>query len=136
MHNVLPAAADAGFYELVYELLEAERARQARAAPPAGRDENHRQSSRRSFKCVQLLAPFRDGRLPSQAEFRPVLCRDLSSGGFSFYSENRIDCRQVIVALGQVPFKFFTASVVNQTRTRTRQGPMFRVGCRFSGRIE
>ncbi len=136
MHNVLPAAADAGFYELVHELLEAERIRQVKAAPTASRDANHRQSARRSFRCVQLLAPFHDGRLPSQSEFLPVVCRDLSGGGFSFYSESRIEFRQVIVALGQVPFQFFTAAVINQTRSRTRQGPTFRVGCRFSGRIE
>jgi hypothetical protein len=136
MHNVLPAAADAGFYQLVHELIEVERLRLGDSPKRETGGKNHRQSKRQAFECVQLLAPFRDGRLPSQAEFRSVLCRDLSSGGFSFLVENRPDFEQVIVALGPVPFKFFTAAVVNQTRTRTHQRPMIRVGCRFSGRVE
>jgi hypothetical protein len=133
MHQVLAAANDAGFYELVHELIEAER---LRLPLPENSKKNHRHSNRRPIECLQLLAPFRDGRLPSQAEFVAVLCRDLSSGGFSFLAEKRVDFQQVIVALGPVPFKFFTATVVNQTRTHTHQRPMIRVGCRFSGRIE
>jgi hypothetical protein len=136
MHNVRATSADAGFYELVHELIEAERTRIGDSPSLGGREKNHRRSNRRPFKCLQLLAPFRDGRLPSQAEFCPVLCGDLSSGGFSFLVERRVDYQQVIVALGQVPFRFFTATVVNQTRTRTHQQPMIRVGCRFSGRLE
>ncbi len=136
MHNVVSAADDTNFFARVHELLEAERQRLADTPSTAGGNKNHRQSDRRPFDGVQLLAPYRDGRLPSQADFRLVHFRDLSSGGFSFLSEDRTDFEHVIVALGQVPFKFFAASVVNQTRTRTRQGPMFRVGCRFSGRVE
>jgi hypothetical protein len=136
MHNVLPAAADAGFYELVHELIEAERLRSGDSSSPKSKKRNHRSSDRRPFECLQLLAPFCDGRLPSQAEFRPVLCRDLSSGGFSFLVEKRVDFEQVIVALGPVPFKFFTAAVVNQTSIRKHQRQMIRVGCRFSGRVE
>jgi hypothetical protein len=64
-----------------------------------------------------------------------VACQDLSPGGFSFVLPERAEFEAVVVALGQVPFKFFTAQVQNQSRVRHRGRIAYRVGCRFTGRI-
>ena len=123
--------ADASFYALVHELIEAEKAlaEQRRPAPEG------RAAGRRRFDCQQLLAPFDGVRLPSQSEFRQVACQDLSPGGFSFVTTERAEFEAVVVALGQVPFKFFTAKVQNQSRVRHKGRMDYRVGCRFTGRI-
>lgn len=125
-------AADSDFYKQVHELFEAEK---ARAGFSTAASENSRRSRRNAFECYQLLAPYRQPRLPSQAEFRAVLCQDLSPGGFSFLVPERVDFDELIVALGQVPFKFFTARVLNQSAVRRRSTTAYRVGCQFTGRI-
>jgi hypothetical protein len=123
--------ADASFYALVHELIEAEKAFvDSRQSAPEGRA-----SGRRLFDCQQLLAPYDGNRLPSQSEFRPVACQDLSPGGFSFLLSQPAEFEAVVVALGQVPFKFFTAQVQNQSRVRHKGRIAYRVGCQFTGRI-
>ena len=123
--------ADASFYALVHELIEAEKL----FAEERQRASEGRAAGRRAFDCQQLLAPFDGVRLPSQSEFRQVACRDLSPGGFSFVMSERAEFEAVVVALGQVPFKFFTAQVQNQSRVRHKGRIAYRVGCRFTGRI-
>jgi hypothetical protein len=123
--------ADASFYALVHELIEAEKA----FADGGRRAPEGRTSGRRLFDCQQLLAPYDGVRLPSQSEFRAVACQDLSPGGFSFVLPERAEFEAVVVALGQVPFKFFTAKVQNQSRVRYKGRVAYRVGCRFTGRI-
>jgi hypothetical protein len=56
-------------------------------------------------------------------------------GGFSFVTSERAEFEALVVALGQVPFKFFTAKVQNQSRVRHKGRIAYRVGCRFTGRI-
>jgi hypothetical protein len=128
---VISIAADASFFALVHEVIESEKsfARRHQLA------EDQRAADRRPFDCVQLLAPFDGTRLPSQSEFRPVACHDLSPGGFSFVLNERADFEQLVVALGQVPFKFFTAQVQNQSRVRLKGKSNYRIGCQFTGRI-
>jgi hypothetical protein len=129
--SLTTSGADASFYALVHELIEAEKAfAEGRQSPP-----EVRAAGRRTFDCQQLLAPYDGARLPSQSEFRQVACRDLSSGGFSFLLPERAEFDAVVVALGQVPFKFFTAQVQNQSRVRHKGRIAYRVGCRFTGRI-
>ena len=123
--------ADASFFTLVHELIEAEKSFAREHSTPA----DQRAADRRQFDCQQLLAPFDGIRLPSQSEFRQVICQDISPGGFSFVLEDRAEFDELVVALGQVPFKFFTARVANQTRIRHRGGFGYRIGCRFTGRI-
>ena len=127
----IQTSADASFYALVHEVIEAEKSF-ARLGCSAV---NERAADRRAFDCQQLLAPFDGIRLPSQSEFRAVSCQDISAGGFSFILTERAEFEQVVVALGQVPFKFFTANLQNQSRVRIKGRPCYRIGCRFTGRI-
>jgi hypothetical protein len=122
--------ADASFYEQVHQMVEAER-----DFALQGASAEQRADDRRAFECPQLLAPFDGVRLPSQSEFRTALCQDLSPGGFAFVSSERVEFEQLVVALGQVPFKFFTARVQNQSPVRLRGRSAYRVGCRFTGRV-
>jgi hypothetical protein len=124
-------ASDSEFYALVHELVEAEKLFAQHGQSAA----EQRAANRKAFACQQLLAPFDGHRLPSQSEFRPMVCQDLSAGGFAFVAPQRVEFDQLVVALGQVPFKFFTARVQNQSRVRLKGGLGFRVGCRFTGRI-
>ena len=129
--HLVEIAADASFYALVHELIEAEKSFAREHYTPA----EQRAADRRQFDCLQLLAPFDGVRLPSQSEFRQVSCQDLSPGGFSFVQTDRADFEELVVALGQVPFKFFTARIANQSRVRLRGRFAYRIGCRFTGRI-
>jgi hypothetical protein len=125
------AASDVSFYTMVHDLIEADK----RFASHGRLASDQRAANRRSFSCQQLLAPFDGVRLPNQSEFRQVACQDLSAGGFSFVQPQRAEFEELIVALGKVPFQFFTARVQNQTRIRLKGHTAYRVGCRFTGRI-
>jgi hypothetical protein len=127
----ISVASDAAFYTVVHEAIESERNYAGRNQPVA----EQRAADRRPFDCQQLLAPFDGVHLPGQSEFCRVACQDLSPGGFSFVWLKRVDFEDLVVALGQVPFKFFTARVQNQTRVRLKGKWGYRIGCRFTGRI-
>ncbi len=121
------SAADAGFYSLVHEVLQAEKDRGG---------ENRRGEDRRTFDCVQLIAPYREGRLPDAAEFRQVRCQDLSPGGFSYLDRDPPEHHQVIVALGRAPFIFVTAKVAHHVPVLRGERTEYLIGCRFTGKLE
>ncbi len=79
--QVAGAQRDANaLFSLMHDVLAAEEARQRAldAIEPA----EQRSSERRAFSCLQLLAPFDGERMPSQAEFAPQRCHDLSPSAF------------------------------------------------------
>ena len=93
-------------------------------------------AERRLFECVQLLAPFDGDEMPAQEDFRQVLCRDLSSTGFSFVTYRQPQTDYVVIDLGAVPFKFFVAEIAHTSRAETPNTTNFLVGCRFLRRVE
>jgi hypothetical protein len=119
-------------FSLMHDVLAAEEARQR--ALDAAEPTEQRSSERRAFSCLQLLAPFDGARMPSQAEFAPQRCHDLSPSGFSFWRNQRLCPQQVIVALGEVPFSFFVAEIIRQDWQP--QHNAWLIGCRFIRRIE
>jgi hypothetical protein len=120
-----PTSPDTALFDLVHDLLKEE--------TTAAR--NRRREERRPYNCVQLLAPFDGERLPMQAEFRPVRCRDLSQRGFSFYTTAPPAHPQVVIALGQVPFKFFAAAIRNVRPVERHGRTQYMVGCQFVKRL-
>lgn len=90
--------------------------------------------AREPFHCVQLLAPYDGEVLPDQRAFRQVRCEDLSRGGFCFLTVQEPNYDRVIVALGQIPFQFYVAEIVN-VRPEPGDRPLWRCGARFVGRI-
>jgi hypothetical protein len=119
--------SDANFFALVHNVLEANRL--AGIVDP-------RDNRRRQFACLQCVAPYRDGRLPAQAEFARVLCRDLSPTGFSYLASAAPDCEYLVVALGPSPSIMLSAQVVHNWPVETDAGTKMVVGCRFIARIK
>jgi hypothetical protein len=118
---------DAKFYSLVHSVLEAERRRE---------NDERRGGRRHSYRCLQLIAPFFDGRLPDKSQFRQVQCVDLSANGFSYVAAEAPSCDRLIVMLSLDPFICLLANVVRCELRHQEQAIIYRVACQFSGRIE
>ena len=104
------------------------------AAEPRGAD--RRAVVRRRFPSKQYIAAYHNGCLPSRASFKEVVCRDLSEQGFSFLASSAPDFDCVVVALGVSPdFIYMTARVANRVRISEGPSPLYRIGCRFTGRL-
>ena len=104
-------------------------------------DESERGTDRRSvvrvrFPHKQFVAPYHGGCLPSRASFKEVVCRDLSEQGFSFLATCPPDFDMLVVALGVPPsLTYMTARIVNRIRVSDGTIPLYRIGCRFTGRL-
>ena len=118
---------DDRLFDLVDALLQ-----QSRGEPTTER----RGQQRTKYNCVQLVAPYDGLTLPSQAEFRRAHCRDLASGGFSFFAERPPETDKLIVALGPVPFQFFVADVVRFKQADVDTTGSYLIGCQFVERLE
>jgi hypothetical protein len=104
------------------------------AIEPANERRRH---ARATFRGLQRIAPFSEGRFPPSNAFRQVSCHGISSGGFSFFQSEPPLEREFVVALtigGTV--KCFKARVIHAQATYTDEGLKFLVGCAFAGRIE
>src|SRR2546421_12389317 len=109
---------DAKFYSLVHSVLAAERQR----------DLNERRGGRRhAYRCLQLIAPAGEGRLPDKSEFRQVQCFDLSSSGLSYLTTELPASDRLIVVLGLEPFICLVAEVVRSEKVAHEGQSMYRV---------
>ena len=122
----MTALIEADLFETISELL---------AEQNAMHGDERRDGARRSYDCVQLLAPYDANLLPKQEDFRQVQCRDLSPRGFSFLSYRQPATDHVVVALGAVPFKFFVAKIVHSGPSESELNGNHLVGCRFVRRL-
>lgn len=100
--------------------------------------DERRQSARRGYKVRQSVAPYFGGELPDRENFSMVDCLDISMSGIAFTATERPNCSAVVVALGAAPrFTYMTAEVVYSTATPgVNGGNIYRVGCRFTGRMK
>ena len=108
-----------------------------RAQPAKDARHERRQDQRYPFCRVQLMAPCEDGRLPASSDFRQVQCRDLSPRGFSYLAQEPPDFKFLIVALGDVPFRFFIAEIrhILAQRKSLEEPERYLIGCRFVRRV-
>jgi hypothetical protein len=98
--------------------------------------EELRSSQRRSYQYLQLIAPIRQGGMPTRADFFQSPCEDISAGGISFYLASAPDFEDVVVALGKPPFLTYFIAHVARTLKKTVDGrAVYLVGCRFTGRV-
>jgi hypothetical protein len=108
----------------------------AKAAEAKVRGSDRRVSLRLRFPHKQYVAPYHGGCLPSRVSFKEVACQDISATGFSFLSSQPPDFESLVVALGVAPnLTYMTARVVNRIRIADDPAPLYRIGCRFSGRL-
>jgi diguanylate cyclase (GGDEF)-like protein len=120
-------------------------AAQAGAAPegeapveevPAPRPDRRRRA-RHSLSVTQSVAPFVHGLLPTPCMFRDVQCEDVSSTGFSFFFDEKPTWDAVVVEFGIPPnLMYLSARIVHVTPIASAQGTRFKVGCRFSGKLQ
>lgn len=100
----------------------------------AGKD--LRASLRRSYQYRQKIAPLSGQRVPGQAEFFEVDCRDISASGIAFFMDAPPKFENLVVALGRPPVQsHFTARVVRVVPTTKDGRQVYLVGCRFTGRV-
>ena len=100
-------------------------------------DEGLRSSQRRQYPYPQTIALVDDGRLPAAEDFFSVQCRDLSSGGVSFYLDAAPQFDRLVVALGVPPdLRYLSARVVHVQEVHLNGFPKHLVGCRFDQRVE
>lgn len=118
---------DADLFTAIHRALD----EQERSAPP-----ERRQTERRSFQCLQLLAPFDGATMPSVEDYTRMRCHDLSPSGFSYIADARPASKLLVAALGRTPLKFFVAEVVNVRPIDVEGMRKLLVGCRFVRRID
>lgn len=94
-----------------------------------------RKGDRHAYTCSQLMAPYDGWTLPKQADFRLMPCQDISPTGFSFLSQERPEYEHLVIALGTVPFKFFSAQVMHVKFADSSAAGLYVVGCRFLHRL-
>jgi diguanylate cyclase len=130
------AAAAVAMYEATLPPA-GEASQPAATEAPGGRGAERRKHERRAFPATQSVAPFTHGRLPTPAMFREVQCADVSSSGFSFITDERPSCESVVVEFGVPPnLMYLSAKVVHTTASDSPEGTRYKVGCRFSGRLQ
>lgn len=97
---------------------------------------NGRRAIRRRFSSVQMVAPY-DGTLPDDDMFFQVLCHDISTRGFAYFSATRPMYDHVIVRLTD------TQGCTHQLKARVahwREGywekkRQLLIGCEFQERV-
>jgi len=92
---------------------------------------DHRRSTRRSFAAAQRIAPYAK-TLPDRSTFHEVMCRDISTSGFSFSANERPEFKELIVELGAAPNYIYV--VANIVRVLQQPDKTFVIGCEFIGR--
>ncbi len=93
-------------------------------------------AARYRYETIQFAASS-DAGLPQPAAFQQIRTLNVSSGGLSFFTEEQVAERSVVVTLGTVPDLRFFMARIEHTRLAYRYGVHgFVVGCRFLTRIE
>jgi hypothetical protein len=143
---------DANFYRLIHQML----------TTPRNNGGTERRSERRQqFRMAQRIAPWSGLQFPSEDEFCPIECRDLTRSGFSFLAAMEPRDSTMVVEFGappqviyvgaqvlhSVPVICYPSGLVAQITGRNdaaslaahgheRGRPMFLVGCRFTRRLQ
>jgi diguanylate cyclase len=98
---------------------------------------DRRTQARYSYPRVQSIAPYVAGRAPAADEFREVQCRDLTSGGISFWLPSPPEFSSLVVALGKDgTLKHLLAEVSHTAVVRNGDKTVCLVGCRFTERLD
>ena len=97
---------------------------------------DRRDSPRYPYGTVQQITRLVNGGVQSCDVFESVACVDISGGGFSFYRGMIPQWDSLVVALGKPPHRvFLTAEIVNSEKVDHDGHKMYRIGCRFTGRL-
>ena len=75
----------------------------AESSSPIPSGVERRKQPRRAYPFVQMIAPIMGGNLPAEKDFRPMHCRNISTGGLAFLSPTLPTTDSYVVALGSPP---------------------------------
>jgi hypothetical protein len=96
-----------------------------------------RATRRFAFLRKQLVAPVTGDEIPDDPEFVEVLFRDLSTGGFSFYTPEEFPVDRLVAKLGAAPETVTVlARVVRQGEVWHDGHWVFHVGCEIERRLD
>ena len=105
--------------------------------PPRDTTPNNRRTEmRHPFFCRQWVAPYSGVRAPEVEEFFPVQCRDISSGGISFFLDRTPTYEMVVIRLsGPTESRYLTARIKRTTPSGNLEYGRYVVGCQFLGTL-
>ncbi len=95
--------------------------------------EERRKTRRFSYRRNQRIAPYLGGGLPSPSDFYNVWFNDLSTGGFTFISPDRVRFTQLVARLGNEPN---VVPVVARILRHEKLEDGFLVGCEIIRRLD
>jgi hypothetical protein len=105
------------------------------AATDSAPDER-RIEQRLPFFCKQWLAPYNGLQSPDADEFVTVQCRDISSGGISFFADQRPAFEMCVIRLcGAGQPKYLTARIKRTAESSHPEHGPYVVGCKFLGTL-
>ena len=99
----MEAPPDGDFYQLIQQLAQAIGSNQNR---------ERRRQPRITYRVIQRIAPWTSAGFPLESSFFEVACRDLSRGGFSYFSPMPPDVNSVVVELGNPPDTMYVLAEV------------------------
>jgi hypothetical protein len=95
--------------------------------------DDRRKTRRFPYRRTQRIAPYWGLALPSPSDFYEVVFSDLSTGGFTFVSPDRLRCSELIARLGTEPSVVLVlARIVRQMEYEDK----FLVGCEIIRRLD
>jgi hypothetical protein len=96
-----------------------------------------RRTKRFAFNRQQGIAPLFGDEMPGPNEFKLVQFRDISTGGFAFYSPDKLPSNRIVAQLGTPPdVVVVIAEVVHQGIQEVNGEWMFLVGCTIVERLK
>lgn len=108
----------------------------AKANGTAGATAGSASTEKFRYEVWQYVAPLEAEAWPSPELFERVLCRDLSSSGFSFFCERLPSYQTLIVALGNPPeLRFFVAQVTNSPAVSVHGKGGHLISCEFTRKL-
>ena len=105
---------------------------------PEGNQKERRRKPRRAYPYIQMVGPVLEGKLPEEDEFRPMRCKDIAAGGFSYLCAKKPSYTQCVVAFGVAPsLTYLMARIVHSRAVEMDGGEsMYVVGCQYTGRVQ
>ena len=96
-----------------------------------------RKSKRVAYEITMQIAPYDGTTLPDADDFQPVVTRDLSPTGISFYTPAEPTADQIVLMVGdhRQP-SYVTARVVRSQQGYYQRKRQYLIGCAFTGRID
>ena len=96
-----------------------------------------RKSKRVAYEITMQIAPYDGTIVPDADEFQPVVTRDLSPTGISFYTSAEPTTDQIVLMIGdhRQP-SYITARIVRSQQGYYQRKRQYLVGCAFTGRID